>query len=163
MKNSTCREYNLLADKRESFLSVFVYSTDFVCVTMFFSSWYRTEKEFSHKWWNFERCWKQCRRWVCNLIPRLPSLLFPGTREGPGNEVRWVCYNLTVISSCTTKENSIYFTTGVVIHRAYKGWHKGGRNSGFSYNNTWRRQEKRKRNTGLIKNFKKTRTHFIFP
>ena len=49
MKNSTCREYNLLADKRESFLSVFVYSTDFVCVTMFFPSWYRTEKEFSHK------------------------------------------------------------------------------------------------------------------
>lgn len=28
MKNSTCREYNLLAGKRESFLSVFVYSTD---------------------------------------------------------------------------------------------------------------------------------------
>ena len=37
------------------------------------------------------------------------------------------------------KKTKIYFTTGVVIHRAHKGWHKGGRNGGFSYNNTWRR------------------------
>ena len=28
IENSTCREYNLLAGKRESFLSVLAYSTD---------------------------------------------------------------------------------------------------------------------------------------
>jgi len=85
MENSTCREYTCWqVREKASFLSLCT-PLIYVSVQIFFPSWYRTEKEFSHKWWNFERCWKQCRRWVCNLIPRLFSFSYSmGWERGLG-------------------------------------------------------------------------------